>query len=71
MNPRIFLPLAFALGMSTVGLIYVLSGRWWPPYLAKGLARLTKRESIVRAYGVIALGIAIGVACWLLPSLRR
>ena len=70
-NPIIFLPVAFALGMSTVGVIYVLSGRWWPPYLAKRLARLTEPQSTVRAYGVIALGIVIGVACLLLLSLRR
>ena len=71
MHPRIFVLLAFALGMSTVGLIYLLSGQWWPKWLMKGAERLTKRQSTIRAYGVIVLGIAIGIVCLLLPSLRR
>ena len=71
MHPRIFGLLAFALGMSTVGLIYLLSGQWWPKWLMKGAERLTKRQSTIRAYGVIVLGIAIGIVCLLLPSLRR
>ncbi len=57
--------------MSTVGLIYLLSGQWWPKWLTKGAERLTKRQSTIRAYGTIVLGIAIGIVCLLLPSLRR
>jgi hypothetical protein len=70
-HPRIFILLAFALGMSTFGLIYLLSGHWWPKWLTKGAERLTKRQSTIRAYCVILLAIAIGIACLSIPSLRR
>ncbi len=68
MYPRAIVLLAFALGMSTVGLIYLISGQWWPKWLMKGAELLTKRQSTLRAYGVIVLGIAIGIVCLLLPS---
>lgn len=71
MHPRLFILLTFALGMSTVGLIYLFSGHWWPKWLTKGAELLTKRQSTLRAYGTLVLGMAIGIVCLLLPSLRR
>ncbi len=71
MHPRLFVHLAFALGMSAVGLIYLLSGQWRPRWLMKDADRLTKRQSTQRAYAVLALGLAIGTVCWFLPSVQR
>ena len=71
MHPRIFILLSFALGMSSVGIIYLISGQFWPRWLFRGAEHLTKRQSEVRAYGAIVFGAAIGIVSVLLPSLRR
>jgi hypothetical protein len=71
MHPRIFILVSFALGMSSVGIIYFISGQFWPKWLFKGAEHLTKRQSEVRAYGVIVFGPAIGIVSVLLPSLQH
>jgi Kef-type K+ transport system membrane component KefB len=71
MHPRILILLSFALGMSSVGIIYFISGQFWRKWLFKGAEHLTKRQSEVRAVGVIVFSAAIGIVSVLLPSLRH
>jgi hypothetical protein len=51
MHPRIMILLSFALGMSSVGISYFISGQFWRKWLFKG--RSTSRS--VRAKSVLSV----------------